>query len=517
MFTDARTLEEGITLESDVCIIGAGAAGITLALQFVSTPYKVCVLESGDYRFNEATQQLYQGQSVGLPYSLTASRLRYFGGSTNHWAGNCSPYSAIDFEHRPWLAAQGWPIPRTALDSYYAKAGSLCQLGSDHYDACDFWGPKALQGLSDSARELLEVRIIQKSPPTRFGQQYRADLRKAQNIDICLHANVMAINSSDNGAQITDLQVGCLNGRRFQARARIVVLACGGIENARLLLLSNQVQRDGIGNQHDQVGRYFMENPRLNVGKLMMFKDRLPYDVYGYSDKKGARIRGYWRLHPRLQRQRQLANCDIFFTDTDSSLHALKRIVKRLYRSDQRGSLSNDLGIIVDDMETWTNGLGRSSANSRLIGLEAVLAQRPHAENRVTLDWERDALGLARSRLDWRLTESDKTMLRRTLFTLGKIMGKSGAGRVQLAAWLSNEATNWPQDMYPGNHHMGTTRMSKLPTQGVVDSDCRVHGVENLYIAGSSVFPVCGSANPTLTIVALALRLAERLQQRLQT
>jgi choline dehydrogenase-like flavoprotein len=271
MILDARRLPRDTIIDADVCIVGAGAAGITLAREFVGQPFKVCLIESGGLEFDDETQSLYEGDLVGLPLDAPEdSRLRYFGGTTNHWAGACRPLDADDFAFRPWIPYSGWPIAKVDLDPYYPPANEIVQIDEVDWSP-EFWAEQMPEfyRLPFMGRRLLPA-IWQKSPPTRFGQTYRDELARADNVETSLFANVVDIETNDATGAVTRLGVACLEGNRFWVKARIYVLATGGIENARILLLSNKVRPAGIGNSFDTVGRFFMNHPQLDAAWLAL-------------------------------------------------------------------------------------------------------------------------------------------------------------------------------------------------------------------------------------------------------
>src|SRR5215471_1324990 len=229
MFLDLRQIPGGTTLESDLCIVGAGAAGITIARQFIGRPIAVLVIESGGLEFDEATQSLYRGAIVGRPYfDLDVTRLRYFGGSTNHWGGWCAPLHDLDFEARDWVPHSGWPIARRDLESYYATAQLLVGIGPPVYDPLVWQDDR--HPFPDFQPERMVTQIMQLSEPaTHFGERYRDDLAKADNVRVLLNANALSIDSNAAAASATGLQLATLSGIRASVRAGAIVVACGGL------------------------------------------------------------------------------------------------------------------------------------------------------------------------------------------------------------------------------------------------------------------------------------------------
>jgi len=487
---DARTHAPTTEIETDLCIIGAGAAGIAIAREFAGSGLRVSLLESGGRGDDEPTQSLYRGVSMAQKYfRLDRARTRRFGGSTNCWMGFCRPLDEDDFERRDWIPHSGWPFDRTALEPFYRRAQSVCGLGPFGYHGSDFAGPHRPEFTFPGER--VETHAFQIAA-TRFGEVYRDELAAAANVETWLHANVIAIESHRDAGRVERLRVRVLDGAEFTIRPRAIALATGGIENARLLLASNAVEAAGLGNRHDLVGRFFMEHPHTHSGEFLPSPAARPLGLYQLHRRGPVEVLGMLSLSPALRRSERLAN----FSAT-------------LAARPPGGALERGLGTLIagfDGGDANAKGVPRFSfANA--------CEQVPNPESRVELSYERDALGMNRVALKWRLSALDRDSVRRSHEVLAREIGRAGLGRVKPG--FGDPFGAWPADVNGARHHMGTTRMHVNPKQGVVDADARVHGISNLYVAGSSIFPTSGSANPTLTIVALALRLADHLKQEL--
>jgi choline dehydrogenase-like flavoprotein len=519
MFVDARTVPDGSLVEVDVCIVGAGAAGITIARELRGAPLRVALLESGWLTPDAVTQSLYAGSAPEQPYfPLDAARTRCFGGTTNEWAGECRPLDALDFEERDWVPASGWPFRLGDLRPFYERAQSVCQLGRFDYAAADRHGEGVRSLALDGGRIL--TRTIHHSPPTRFGETYRVEIRRAANVVAYLRANVVDLETPTPPTQVSAVRVACLSGTRFRVAARIFILATGGIENARLLLMSNRVQSAGLGNGHDLVGRYFMEHLYLDRAATIVARKGRIGDFYTFGHWFGGRrVRGILGLAPEVQRRERLTNyCAVLDEDPPrlapiswrSLLNALRhgRVTERVRAYLQTG---------IEHHGGRTAAARPDGAphdpSTRLYLVKNVMEQAPNPESRVVLDRDKDQLGCPRVELRWRLCALDKRTAHRAHQILAEDLARSGIGSLESA--LGRENDPWPPALRGARHHMGTTRMHPDPRRGIVDADGRVHGIANLYVAGSSVFPTSGSANPTLTIVALALRLAEHVRQEL--
>jgi choline dehydrogenase-like flavoprotein len=534
MLIDARTVVPSAQVEADLCIIGAGASGITLSQEFIGTSLKVCVLESGALDFDPLTQSLYQGTNVGLPYfDLDVCQIRYFGGNTNAWGGWCRPLDAIDFAPRAWVENSGWPFTAAVLQPYYRQAHALCQLRSDDYDparaAAEIGHSRARVLPFDPT--LVETSMYRFSVPTRFGQIYREALRRAANVRCYLNANVLRIATTEDASAVNHVVVGCLSGTRFRVRAKHFVLAAGGIENTRLLLLSNDVIPGGLGNQHDLLGRYFMEHPHTKR-RLIATRRTMPSALYGLSFREQA-LSARLSLPVSLQKKEGLLNYSgnihpIYFAHETAGWLAFRKFVLSISRSRRTDpyirfppygpkglSLKQVLDVLRQlDKVTAAAVLQLFQPNRFISGyvLESKSEQAPNPESRVLLDpVKRDVFGLSRVKLDWRMLPIDRRTVVRAEEIIEGELGRLGIGR--LAPLAPSEIEGWPASLEGGWHQIGTTRMHEDPRRGVVDPDGKLHGVANLFVAGSSVFPTAGAAPPTLTIVALALRLADRLKQ----
>ncbi|MGB5833876.1 MAG: GMC family oxidoreductase [Thiohalocapsa sp.] len=508
MLTDARTLDNDTRIDTDLAIIGAGPAGITIARAFAGTGTRVCLLESGDLVFDAATQALYQGSNAGIDYPLAATRLRYFGGSSNHWGGYCRSLDPIDFEQRDWVPLSGWPIGREALDPYWEVASAAVQVAPARYDDEDYWAQKTGEPLVDWRADRIANRFFQYSPPTRFGELYRGELERAENVQVLLNANVTNIAALPAADSVDHLKIRTLTGRGHRVHARRYLLAAGGIENARLLLLSDDVLPAGLGNQHDMVGRCFMEHPHLGGFAEIVIADlaRLPpiYRERLLIDGRPAKV-AFVPNADYLRRERLLSAS---FTMSVAGEYKSDLPVKDAMGEDHLAMLQAARPFLTEANQT--SRTADPSFSGVWMGIGCAGEQAPNLDSRVLLGDEVDALGLRRTRLDWRLTEHDRRSLVANIESLGREFAAAGIGRMIVR--LPDDG-RWEPVVSGGSHHMGTTRMSDDPKRGVVDGDCRVHGIDNLYVAGSSVFPVSGSANPTLNLLALAYRLVDHLKE----
>ena len=521
MFIDFRNIESETQIQTGVCIIGAGAAGITLARSLINSGIDVCLLESGGFDPDEKIQALYDGESTGLSYTgVQGCRLRYFGGATNHWSGYCSPLGEIDFKVRPWIPDSGWPFQKSELDPYYAKAHKVCELGPYRYDIGSI--EDEIHKFPAFLKSKLDMKFWQFSPPTRFGQVYRTELGKAENIKVYLHANVIELVSNESASALHSVKIQTLEGKNGTVRAQHFVLACGGLENARMLLLSNKVERWGLGNNSGLVGRYFMQHIEYTALTKILANDPNTLIAPFYTFKKwNTRVLPAVTLSDSAQEQHRLLNCAYSVDGVwqKTGYHELVDIWRELKQCNWPDDFVSKLQNAVKDLDSVGTGIyervqGKRYRGNLHIKLHLRCEQLPNPDSRVTLTDARDQLGLRKIKVDWRLTDTEKTTIRESLRLMGEEFGRLGLGRVNIPEFLLAETTDWRQPVWSGCHHMGTTKMSENPKKGVVDKNCRVHSINNLYIAGSSVFPTVGYTMPTLTIVALALRLSDHLKNK---
>ncbi|HEY1995481.1 GMC family oxidoreductase [Paraburkholderia sp.] len=535
MFIDSRSVEEGSVIGTTVCIIGAGVAGITFALEMDKLGIDTCLLESGGYKADDETRDLYRGENVGIPYTFAdGSRSRFLGGSSNCWGGWCRPLDPWDFEKRDWVQDSGWPFGLEELKPYYARTHELLKLGPDNFDPA-FW--ESAINRSDVKRHPLpsgNVRdtISQFSPPVRFGKMYRGELQNSRHVRVLINANALDIDTDGEAQNVSRIQVGTLSGRRFAVAAKLFILATGGIENARILLAANKVQAAGLGNGNDLVGRYFMDHPRVMSGSIRFNKpwarNKL-YDIkYHYQNDAvkahGQHISSQFALTQQVLQREKLLNARVwfysmFYGENTQGAEALIRCKQALLNKDQPGwSLRKDLmAMALHPVEAGCFGAARLFQPRALITdvkFQTIVEAEPNRNSRVTLSTQKDRLGMNRVKVDWQLTDLVKRTFDRTNALLAEEMQRAGVASVTLGAPL--EGRPWPAELEGTWHHMGTTRMHDSPQQGVVDRDCKVHGISNLYIAGSSVFPTVGANFPTITITALALRLAEHIGRTLK-
>jgi choline dehydrogenase-like flavoprotein len=502
MLIDAQQLDDRSAIEAEVLVIGGGLAGLALARQLANAGLDIAVLESGGEQPDARTQSLYEGRAtLGAPGNTTkdvsdflvASRQRYLGGSGNVWGGKCAPLDPMDFQSREWIPHSGWPVTRAELQAYYDRACDLLELPK--FGVRDGAIAKVREGMLSGRSTLFTPRprcYTRYTGGGSGGTQYTEYKRATTNhtrVRVYLHANVTRIQAGADGQAVQSLTVQCLNGRAHQARGRLYILATGGIENARLLLASNDVHAGGIGNESDWLGRGFLvhttilRNPDTSASILRAPADMAAYDIT--AQEKPHIVIG---VSDRAQTQMRTGNFTATLAgdlrSTPASTAAVHTLVSRL----------------------------SGAAVARPMAIYFMVEQTPNRDSRLTLSTEsRDELGLPRVQLDLRYDDTSLDSLERMTAVLGGELGRLQAGRLQ---WSASRDQVVPT-MSLSRHHMGATRMASSPRHGVVNAQGRLHAVDNLYVAGSSVFPTSGIANPSLTLLALGFRMGDHIAARL--
>jgi choline dehydrogenase-like flavoprotein len=510
-----------------VIIVGAGPAGITTALELRGSGLRIALIESGDVHFDPDTQALYEGESVGHDATdLVASRLRMFGGTSNHWGGHCLPLDAIDFARSPFSGLSGWPISRDDLLPYYQRANSYMDLGALDYSRAltPALGDDAFL-LPDDPR--ITSVVARGSGPKNFGTAYHDLLNRSPDVAVLKRLNVTNIAYGTDG-RVIGVDAQPLDGDTQRIEGRAVVIAAGAIESARLLMLSNDGQQQRLGDAGDMVGRCYMDHPSGGAAFLHFAQPSPPLAYWSelVDTTTGKEVRYALRLSDDVLAAEGLANSHYYLVpfamdaetrerqlNARTSIDALRSLVKwgtgrsveDLRLSDAYCDfITNADSFVVDRWMSYTGQVG----TDRVL-LRYEVEQQPTLHNRITLSGgTRDALGLPRITLNWAPDDTARDTIVRTMELFGQYFGAAGVGRIEIERHFDEpffaSFTSW--------HQLGTLRMAASPRDGVVDPDCRVHGSANLFVAGGAVMPTVGRANPTLTIVALAIRLSDHLK-----
>ncbi|MCT4334404.1 GMC oxidoreductase [Paracoccus sp. YLB-12] len=465
MILDARQDLVNLNRSADLVIVGSGHVGMRLAEELADAA-NILIVESGGFGADDDTEALNAGDVIGLPYPLTSTRTRQFGGSSHLWAGYCAPFDRQDFEPRSWVPFSGWPFPASELDPFVERAALRLNLSRPAFGAREV---ATEEGVA-LPREILERASLWRfgAPTMRIDQSVQA-LVMHENVSVLINATAAEIAVDATGSEARRLVIRTLNGRQGSITAKQIVLACGGIETARLLLNSDAQMAGGLGNRHDIVGRFFMEHPHQQVASFSLDAEK---DLAGWI----TRLRSGWGDEIMF---------NLGISSKEQEDHRILNARAHIYRTP-----------------------AMSDEESPLLGLFAE--QAPNPASRVILIDCRDALGMRRIALDWRLTDLDWRTFEETGTVLGAALEAARFGRRRQLRSLRRDNTS----ILHSNHHLGTTRMAANPELGVVDANARLHGLENLYIMSGGIFPTVSWANPTLTLLALTLRLAEHLKTK---
>lgn len=513
MHHDARELPNNSVIEGDICIVGSGAAGISIALDWINTSSKVILLESGGFEYDDRVQDLYKGEGTGQKYyPLRSSRLSYFGGTTNHWAGMCSPFDPVDFRKRDWVPHSGWPITRQDLDPFYERANKVLKLGPYNYDLAFWQKEKPNMNPFPLGDEVIWHKMWQISAVRGFGRggmskEYRETIVNAANIHLYTYATVTDIRTNGPVSQINELVVKNHAGKTHKVKAKHFILAGGAIQNARMLLASNSQAPKGLGNDNDLVGRYFMEHLEIHAAEFWLLRP-FATDLYNW-DTTWCEL----AIREEVQEKNKILNGTAGADGLAWERNMRPRM--EIYQDeDPRNAVDNM-------MKVWSGADSIAQAQNkgnieRAYSFQIRMEQAPNPDSRVFLGKEKDELGVPRANLHWALTDLDKRSVRRILELIGEEAGKTGFARLRFTEEFRDpNDMSWPVGTNGGWHHMGTTRMNDDPKQGVVDANCKVHGISNLYVAGAACYATAGAPNPTLTLVALSLRLSDYVKNRL--
>jgi choline dehydrogenase-like flavoprotein len=554
MLIHAKRIPHGACLEADVCIIGGGAAGITIARSLDDGARNVLVVAGGGFRETAFTTDLYTGvvEPPNTHEPLQENRVRAWGGSTVAWGGRCIPYDEIDFRQRDWIPHSGWPLSYHELLPFINEAVNVCEAGRPDFDARSVFPGVQAEILSGIDGDDMHSWPLERwSPPTNFATRYGRSLVRSPRARVVLDGHVVRLAANGTGTAVTHALVSSTPTHVFEVKAPTFVLAAGGLENPRLLLASNDVIPAGLGNGHDLVGRFYQSH-RFGVCGEAVLRDPMRDFIYEFErDSDGVYCRRRFRLSDAAQEAYRIGNAIAFFarpgagaavhrnavtssvylvkTLMNAARHGPIRLAQQLLR-DQSTLAQHAKVVMTDGVRSAPDIV--SLAIARFGGarrLPSVLPPRrfnhfhlyyqtehaPNRDSRVTLADERDALGMPRLSVRVAFSPVDFETVRQLYRTFARRFAASGAGSFTYSVSALEEQLDATGRGFNSNaHHIGTTRMADIPSHGVVDRNCRVHGVRNLFVSGASVFPTSGHANPTLMIVSLALRLAAYLKEQ---
>ncbi len=556
MLIDARTLPDGETLTATVCIVGAGPAGIAIARSLAAASIEVLLVEAGGFKPESEIEALSKGEvAPGSPHApLHLYRRRVIGGASYVWGGRCTPLDPIDFETRSWIPHSGWPLTRAELQPWYEQANPFVDAGRFDYTVEGSLAGRGafIEGFASPA--LHTNRIERFSKPTNIGRHYREELVKSAKVRLVHHALCTGVKLHHAAGKTEMLELRTLAGTRLAVKAEVFVLALGTLETVRLMLASNDVMRDGIGNHSGWLGRSYLTHIEGTLGELRFTPADRPV-IWGYEKSTdGIYVRRRFAVSEAAQERHGVANGIVRLNHPSvvdpahgqgilSAAYFVKNLLVPEYRrriawTDRRTAERlaamgrtrlfgrHALNMLKDLLKVatfgpwwlWVRNLQRRQMPSLVLPsrsgrypLDFNFEQAPNPESRIGLVTSRDRFDVPQLRVDWRMREVDRHTILATLELFRDAVAATGC-----ATFTYDPETALDQFTAIGGHQMSGARMAADPKLGVVDSQCRVHGVDNLYLAGNQIFSTVGYANPTLTTVALALRLAGHLADRLE-
>ena len=526
MIIDANTLADSSQYTFDYCILGGGVAGITLANELLASGKTVCIVEGGDETFTMDSQSLYPPASKPREYEdPTYDRLRFLGGSSNHWENSTSEFNPSDFATKSWIKHSGWPIDYLDVKPFYARAAEYCGTGTDGYET-KYWTEKL--GQTDVLLQSGTIRsnIVKSSvPPVHFFVKHGRPLTKASNVSIFKNANLIDLVFDEKSSRVEKIVFVNYSGVKQSVAANKFVLCLGGIENARYMLIFNEKYKNSLGNSFDNVGRYFMDHPVLRAAKLYP-KDKEKFSLFTMRTEVGERLlNGFIEISAEALKAEESSNIRVplapasnyVISEGIESFHVLGSAWEEEALPDHFGQ---HIVNVLSDIDMVTEAISRKTFSSKLFDysedfggydLPIMIEQTPKHDNRVYLSDELDKLGMKKILIDWTLHDDDIERMWKSLDVLGKELGRLNLGRLKIMREYEHRLRS--DKLFFSHHHMGTTRMASSEKNGVVDKNLKVFNTSNLYIAGSSTFPTGSHVPPTLTLTALAIRLAEHLQE----
>ena len=453
----------------DVCIIGAGAAGITLAINLAKAGVDIALCEGGDENYTEESQGMYKGTVVGDPYfQLDIARLRFLGGTTNHWAGMSRPFEKIDFERQYIGAEYEWPIGYEAINKYLTEACEILEINNDFESK-----EKAL------SKEVRKINFNW-SPPVRFKQKYITNMTELKNLTLLTNANLIELSGGNR--KINEITLSSINKKTIKIRAKKYIFAMGGIENSRMLLWFKARYNDKFFDVNTPIGKYWMEHPHFTIGQALV-ENQISDHMY-YAISKDTQI------------DRKILGCGLRVERQTKT--GVKKLVNELL------CVSPTLGKKMMHMVSKDLVCG--------VTFRAAWEQAPDPSNHVKLSNRKDILGVPRTELHWVKNKIDRKTIEESVSIYNDWLLQNNFGRIKLDDWVADGKIYPQNDELAGYHHMGGTRMGRSSLYGVVDADCKVFGSDNLYIAGSSIFTTGGHNNPTLPIIQFSLRLRDHIK-----
>ncbi|HUA06238.1 MAG TPA: GMC oxidoreductase [Solirubrobacteraceae bacterium] len=557
MIRPGTDVADGAALEADVVVVGSGPMGTVVALELSEQGHRVLLVESGGPKFERAAQDLAR-HAGNDPWHVPADLAvrRQIGGTSVTWGGRCVPFDPVDFEPRPAVPEALWPVRYEEMARHLGRACDWSRCGKPAFSALELpelAGRSMIPGFRDG--DVLTTSLERWSLPTRFGHVYRRQLERSRRVDLITGLTCTHIACDPASGVVDHLVLRSLAGPAATARGRFYVLATGGLEATRLLMASNDVHADGIGNGSGHLGRWYMAHVEARVANVHLTTPPESTIHDHELDADGVYVRRRFTFSPDLQRRKGLPNAAVWFVNPDMGDPAhgsgilsgvyltlvspvgrfmLAEAIRQartktsgpVRRRDHVRNIVRDLGpaarFALDFsyrrfLKPGRKAPGffvRSAAN--IYPLDYHGEHRPNPDSRVVLTPERDALGVPRIRTELRFSDEDVASVEEAMRELDRALRDAGVGHLE---FLFDDIPAGVRECLlesSGFHQTGTTRMAASAADGVVDANLAVFGTENLFVASTSTFPTSSQANPTLTGIAFAVRLAGHLDERLR-
>jgi len=521
MLIDLEKRDAPTIFDCDVCVIGSGAVGLVIAVNLASRGRRVVLLEGGGVGLEQRSQDLYRIVSVGHPFKgLNSSRFRVLGGTTTFWGGQVIPINPIVFEERPWVSDSRWPITKEMLDPYFLEAYKVVGLSDVELDDAKVWCRLGFQPAK--LDHDLEFTLTRWVPKRNFARLFKRNIDGQGRLTVVVHANMTHFSTDETNCRVSEVHAQTIAGKKMTVCAGSNVLACGAIENARLLLQPLRQEKRASWSDNRWIGRGFVDHLDSTAGTVNILDLTKFHELFDTIHLGGVMYYPKIRLSSAVQRREKLVDISAqFLYDTRYTEHLEN--IKLFCRSILDGRIPDNIlsipGHFLSVAKVSLPLIKRylrehrsfkpSDANVRL---QLYCEQIPIADSVIRISsQERDALGMYCSEIDWKINGAEVKTFATFARRIRDALGRRGLAHVYLDPDLDREDPAFFAKVHDANHQMSTTRMAQGPQDGVVDVNLRVHGTKNLYVAGASVFPTTGFANPTFTAIALGLRLCEHL------
>jgi choline dehydrogenase-like flavoprotein len=449
-------------------------------------------------------------------------RERAVGGTTTIWGGQAYPFLPEDFSSRPNLGISGWPLTYEDLVPYYKRAEMV--VGTDHDLPYDYkpWAERDID-TADLAKDKLRLLVTKWSNTPNFFLLHGNTLSQSENVTVLYHASAVEIVPSPGLDSVQEVAICSLSGKRGTVKARQFIAAGGSLEATRLFLASRRFHPAGLGNENDLVGRYIQDHISAVVGEIIPTSRKHFHEVFDPFYRNGFKYLPRILVEPAHARDQNTLHASgqiVFSESSESVLNTLKSILRKVKKGElpKFGEIKTLLNpsqwvLMAKSLYRWRVEKRGISAEDTPIWLEILSEQLPQPESRVTLSDQDDFMGMPRLKLDWKIPELTRDTIVRSAQTFQEEFARSGLGELKLEAWLDDPTDNSSlKDVF---HQAGGLIMGESNWEGVVDPNCKVFGVDNLYVASSAVFPTSSFANTTLTIMALSVRLSDRIASTL--